>query len=231
MGYNVKGNFQKVLDRLRIQKRRVLGSRQATFSKAMQSNGSRKDDSQQLEIGVSEMLVPTSEVPLYLQTDGKWAELPYGTDGRKNIAENGCAIVTLAMVGRHYGLACTPKDVREWAQNDYYLYVTGTSWNIFTDFAQAYQLVCEKMDNNIDRAKKALLEGRLVIASFQAGRFTDEGHMVLLTGYRNGKFSMNDPNDDEKKLHRYQWFPETEVAEASLHFWALYPPDATERIA
>lgn len=241
MENKIRGNVQKLVDRLRIQKRRLLGSRKSMLQligrvppqKGGSSTGSGLllESPVQPELGVLEELIPTSEVPLFIQTDEQWANLPYGTDGQKTIAENGCAIVTLAMVGNYFGLNCTPKDIQKWAKNDYYLYITGTSWNIFEDFSTSHGFACEDLGNNMKAVQKELEQGRLVIASLKEGRFTDVGHMVLLTGYQNGKISMNDPNDDQKKLHRFQWFKEEEVAASGLNYWSICPKETVKKTA
>lgn len=228
MKHKLKDNVQQFVDRLRIRKRMLLGSRRAIMHPPQKGGSSTNsqllaDSVNLIEASVYEELIPTSDVPLFLQKDKKWARIPYGTDGDKDIGENGCAIVTLAMVANFYGIDYTPKDVQIWAKNDYYLYVMGTSWNIFKDFGHSHGLECIDLGNNLEQAKEELSKRHLVVTSLKEGRFTDEGHMVLLTDYRNGKFSMNDPNDDEKKLHRFQWFKSEEVAESSLNFWAMYP--------
>lgn len=241
MNNKIRGTIQKVVDRVRIQKRRLLGSRKSILPLMErippQKGGSSTGNSlvleatPQPELGVLEELIPTSDVPLFLQTDEQWANLPYGTDGQKNIAENGCAVVTLAMLGNFYGMTCTPEDVQLWAKNDYYLYITGTSWNIFEDFASSHNLTCNNLGDDIDAVVAELEQGHLVVASLKEGRFTDVGHMILLTGYQNGKISMNDPNDDEKKLHRYQWFAVEEIAESGLNYWAIHPGEDIEQTA
>ena len=237
MKYKLKESLQLFVDHLRIRKRMLLQSRRATFKEVIElppkkgrmytNNLLLTDPINRIEASVYEELIPTSNVPLFLQKDRKWAEIPYGTDGNKAIGANGCAIVTLAMVANHYGLNYTPADVQKWAKNDYYIYVLGTSWNIFKDFGQSHGLECINLGTNLEQAKEALVQQHLVITSLKEGRFTNEGHMVVLTDYRNGKFSMNDPNDDEKKLHGFQWFESEEVAESSLNFWAMYPKKRT----
>lgn len=232
MEINAKYTMQSIVDRLRIRKRKLFpGRRIIPFSigKSSLQKGSmsfhnpflmKKVD--HLESGLTSGLVPTSAVPLFLQTEEEWASLPYGTDGGKNIAENGCAIVVLAMVGNHYGLHTTPNIVQEWAKNDYYLYIAGTSWNIFPDFAFSYGLHYRDLGNNIELAKEELTQNHLVVVSVKEGHFTDVGHMMLLTNYKKNQFSINDPNDDMKKLHSFQWFKEEDIAESSLNFWSMY---------
>lgn len=166
-------------------------------------------------------LVRTSDVPLFLQTADEWKDISYGTDGDENMAENGCAIATLAMIGNYYGFESTPATVQEWAQNDYYIYGAGTSWEIFEDYALFHELDFLNLGNNIEWAKEELEKGHLVIVSVDVSQFTDVGHIMLLTGYQDGKFSLNDPNDDlENKFHNYNWYESSIIEEAGINYWS-----------
>lgn len=168
------------------------------------------------------VLQRTSGIPLYIQTDQEWKELPYGTDGDRNMAENGCALATLAMVGSYYGFGSTPETLLNWAQEDYYVDGAGTSWDIFQDFATYHDLNFLNLGDNMEAAVSELEQGHLVVVSVKKGLFTEVGHIMLLTGYKDGQFSLNDPNDDEKKLHNYQWFDESIIDGESVNYWSYY---------
>lgn len=232
MKQKIKSLFLPLVDRLRMGKRRLL-SRLRAPQPALPPLPQQKGGSHRTHTGwapdslpranpMEETFSKSSQVPLFLQTDEKWKALPYGTDGKKNMEENGCAIAALAMIGNHHGLGTTPPSVREWARNDYYVYDVGTTWDIFPDFALSHGLSYGDLQNDIQAAIEELVKGHLVVISVRPGKFTDIGHIMLLTGYRDGKISMNDPNDDERKQHSYRWFSPEMVAEDSLHFWSFY---------
>lgn len=233
MQQKIKAIFLPLVDRLRMGKRR-LRSRfrkpQPVLSPLPQQKGGSRTAGigmmppgvgagQAMTTGTASL---TSQVPLFLQTDDRWKDLPYGTDGNKSMEENGCAIAALAMIGSHYGLGTTPEILLEWARNDYYVYEIGTSWEIFSDFALSHGLYCLDLENDIDSAIAELRRQRLVVVSVRPGKFTDIGHIMLLTSYRDGKISINDPNDDEGKQHSSRWFTPEAVAEDSLHFWSFH---------
>ena len=47
-----------------------------------------------------------------------------------------------------------------------------------------------------------VLAGHPIIASMAPGNFTDAGHFIVIVGYENGEFLVNDPNsliNSEKK--------------------------------
>lgn len=167
-------------------------------------------------------LVRTSPVPLFVQTDDEWKDLPYGTDGNQDMGENGCALAVLAMVGNYHGFGSTPKTLLEWAQEDYYVDGAGTSWDIFADYAALHELNFLNLGNNMQGAIEELEQGHLVVVSVKKSQFTEVGHIMLLTGYENGQFSLNDPNDDETKLHNYKWIDASAIEEASVNYWSYY---------
>ncbi len=161
-------------------------------------------------------------IPLYLQNDPQVANLSYGTDGSQSIAENGCAIVSLAMVDSYLSKKeVLPKDVLKWAKNDYYEESAGTSWRIFSDYAMAHDLTFYNYGNNFAQAMQALNEGQVVIASVSPGFFTEVGHIIVIRGYQNGFVYVNDPNDDIEKMHSLQAIPESTLIEEGINYWSF----------
>lgn len=162
-------------------------------------------------------------VPLIIQKNPKWRNLSYGTDGSNQLGENGCAIVTLAMLDSYYqNETVEPKDILTWSQNRYYVHNEGTSWQIFYDFAIAHQYQFENFGNNFDRAMEAVQQGRVVIASVKSGYFTSTGHIFIIRGYDGQNVYINDPNDDAKKMHSVQPIDQSILLEDGLNYWTLY---------
>lgn len=230
MKQKIRSVFLPLVDRLRMIKRKALSRFRTTpvtlsplppqkgGSHAVIAGKQSSSDSEQSSLGST--TPRSSQVPLFLQIDKQWKDIPYGTDGSRTMEENGCAIATLAMIGNHYGLGLTPETVQAWARNDYYVYLIGTTWDIFADFALWSGLQFRNLENDIDSAIEELEQGHLVVVSVKPGKFTDIGHIMLLTGYKDGKFSINDPNDDGSKANNYCWFDAELVAEDSLNFWS-----------
>lgn len=114
------------------------------------------------------------DVPLILQKDPEWGELNYGSNGTRSLAENGCAIVSLAMVDAYLsGEEVTPKDVLDWSGQDYYVHNQGTSWQIFYDYALDHGLNFLNHGANFATAMDAVQNGEIVIASVEPGYFTE----------------------------------------------------------
>lgn len=79
------------------------------------------------------------DVPLLLQKDPEWRDLQYGSNTSQQLGENGCAIVSLAMVhANNSGEEVVPQDILDWSRETYYVHNAGTSWTIFYDFAQHF---------------------------------------------------------------------------------------------
>lgn len=163
-------------------------------------------------------------VPYLNQNDPQWRHLSYGTDGSQQFWENGCAIAVLAMVEAYYsGTSPNPKAILQWAGNDFYLDQQGTSWSIFSAFGDQYGYQVEDLAKQIDQVKAALNQGQVVLVSVGPGAFTQVGHVMLIRGYQDGYFYLNDPNDSPGKFFSIQGIEEDVLARDALNFWALSP--------
>ncbi len=162
-------------------------------------------------------------IPLIIQTSPKWGSLPYGNTGSKQLYENGCAIVTLAMTQSYLdNRNVTPKDVLDWSGDRYYT-PDGTSWQIFEDFTIQYGYQLENFGNNFQSAMEASNEGKLIIASVGEGFFTEVGHFVIIRGYDSveGLVYLNDANDNPEKAHSLQGIDESILINEGLNYWAI----------
>lgn len=165
--------------------------------------------------------IPQLDIPYYNQNDPRWAERAYGTDGSMQLWENGCAIVVLAMIEAYYNNGqTTPIDIVNWAGNQYYLHNQGSSWNIFTAFEER-GFETTDLGNNLDLVKEELRQGKPVVVSVKAGRFTRTGHLMVIRGYQNGMFYINDPNDSNEKNHSIQGIPESDFYAEGINYWSI----------
>ena len=86
-----------------------------------------------------------AEQPIYfLQTDEQWCDIMYSScnDKSQTIGETGCGPTALAMVLNEFcDDSITPIEVAEFSvENNHRTYSQGTSWSLFQDAAEQYNL-------------------------------------------------------------------------------------------
>ncbi|OTN77398.1 hypothetical protein A5886_002498 [Enterococcus sp. 8G7_MSG3316] len=162
------------------------------------------------------------DTPLYLQTNERWAYDNYGFDGDQTIAENGCAIASIAMVASAItGYEVLPTEVLDWAGDSYYSAGQGTDWRIFSDYANAFGYQYQDLGTDIDLVADYLSDDQPVIVSVSAGEFTETGHIMVLAGMREDQVIVLDPNDSPEKQHYDSYYTLDDIAMQSVRFWAL----------
>lgn len=159
--------------------------------------------------------------PLFVQWDKRWGYSIYGED---SMAISGCGPTALAMVA--YSLTrndqIDPYSVAQYSmQNGHYVNGVGTAWTLMTDGAAYFGLTATSSYKYTEaQLKEALEKGGMVIVSVGKGDFTvHSGHFIVLYGYKNGKFQLNDPFSytNSSKL----WDYET-LANQSKNMWIYY---------
>ena len=138
------------------------------------------------------------EIPLLLQYDPRWG---YGDYGASSVVVSGCGPACLAMVAA--GLTgddtITPYAVAQYADREgYYVYGAGTAWSLMSRGASRFGVEGEELPLMKSKMERALEEGRPIICVVGPGDFTTSGHFIVLTGLREGKFTVNDPNSAQR---------------------------------
>lgn len=147
----------------------------------------------------------TSSVPLFIQWDTRWG---YESYGGNIIGLAGCGPTCLSMVSV-YLLGDTSLDPLYMCNysydSGYYVEGSGTSWELMTTGAQNLGLDVTEIPLDEQRMVDNLQVGNPIICCMGPGAFTTEGHYIVLTGYEDGKFSVNDPNSykNSEKLWSY----------------------------
>lgn len=143
--------------------------------------------------------------PLFIQWDERWGYDEYGDD---NIGLSGCGPTALSMV--IYSLTknadVTPNSVAEYSMNNgYYVENIGTAWALMTEGAlhygvNAYEISLDKdvIVNHIDR-------GDLIICAVGPGDFTANGHYIVIYGYDEKGFFINDPNSRKRSSRKWSY--------------------------
>jgi len=134
-----------------------------------------------------------ADFPLLLQYDPRWGYFEYGG---KAMGLSGCGPTCLAMTV----LALTdmenvtPDKVAAYSlKMGHYVKDVGTAWKLLDEFPTLYGLTVEHPTLKEESMKAALDEGKVLICSVRKGVFTAEGHFILVYGYDETGFKVNDP--------------------------------------
>lgn len=135
------------------------------------------------------------EYPLFLQWDPRWGYASYGNDSC--IAVSGCGPTCLSMVLYYLtgDESLTPDVIGDFSMaNGYYLPGTGTLWALMEDTAPLYGIAVSQPGASEWGMKAALDRGGILICSMRPGDFTAGGHFIVIYGYDQDGFLINDPN-------------------------------------
>lgn len=145
-------------------------------------------------------------VPLFLQWDPQWGYEKYGSD---YLAVTGCGPTCLAMAGYYLtgSKNMNPKDIAAFAEDSgYYAPGYGSSWTLISQGSARLGLKATELPLVKKKMTDALEAGHPVILALGEGDFTTTGHYIVLTGYADGFFAVNDPNsiENSSKLWSYE---------------------------
>ena len=163
--------------------------------------------------------VEAGEIPLLLQYDQRWG---YGDYGASSVVVSGCGPACLSMVavGLTGDNTITPYAVAQYAdQEGYYVFGAGTAWSLMSRGASHFGVVGEELPLMKSKMESALEEGRPIICVVGPGDFTTSGHFIVITGMRDGQFTVNDPNSTERSS--LLWDYETLEPQIS-NLWAFH---------
>ena len=148
--------------------------------------------------------VQKGQYPLLLQYDKRWG---YGIYKDDVIAINGCgptslAIILAGLTGRN---DITPYDIALYSASNGY-YQSGTSWSFFTEGVQYFGIKGTEISLSKSNMMLELENDHPIICSMGRGDFTTTGHIIVITGIKDGKFIVRDPNSKERsnKLWSYE---------------------------
>lgn len=159
------------------------------------------------------------DVPLLMQWDKRWG---YNAYGNNMIGLAGCGPVCLTMAYLYYtgDTGMTPREMAAFASdNGYYTEEVGTKWSLWTEGVRQLGLNGEELPLDEGVMKQALDMGQLIVCSMGPGDFTTDGHFILIRGYDENGFYVNDPN--RKSNSSRQWDFDT-LQYQIRNLWALY---------
>lgn len=142
--------------------------------------------------------VKKGKVPLLMQWDKRWGYAAYADS---YIAINGCAPTCLSMViiALTGDGSITPYVVSKYSEeNGYYVNGIGTSWDLMTKGVKHFGVTGTEISLNKNVIYNALKNGKPIICSMKPGDFTTTGHFIVLSGIKDGKIVVNDPNSKKR---------------------------------
>lgn len=159
-------------------------------------------------------------VPLLMQWDKRWGYNDYG-DGM--IAENGCGplVLTMAYIYLTDDIQMNPRKMAEFCDQNGYYTDRGTSWSLWTVGTGQLGLHGEELSLSENSMKSALDAGNLIVCSMRPGDFTTEGHYILIRGYDENGFYVNDPN--RRSTSERQWDYDT-LSPQIKNLWSIKNP-------
>jgi hypothetical protein len=162
----------------------------------------------------------------YKQDDAKWSNKPYGNCPGQTIGTSACGATSLAMVvSTLTGENLTPPDMVKWAvENGFRQCSQGTDWRAFTAVSNDYEVDSTEIGKNLDMARETLMNGGLVIASFNGERFGNHFMVVRKVSEDGNSFYFADPYSGrgEKGIKtNYNSFTREEIIKENLlNMWA-----------
>lgn len=146
-----------------------------------------------------------SEVPLFMQWDKRWGYIMYGDDVA---GLTGCGPVCLSMVAVYLlqDTKYSPDYMLEWSkENGYCVDGGGSLWTLISEGGEKLGLDVTEIPLDKQRIINNLEVGNPIICIMGPGDFTTKGHFIVMTGLKDGKIKINDPNSvkNSNKLWNY----------------------------
>lgn len=155
------------------------------------------------------------KIPHYYQTDPKWANYLYG--GYDPLSKYGCGPTSVSIViSSLTNKKITPPKIAKWsAENNYWVYRSGSLHSLIPDACEAFGLEVEKVHlYDINSIQEILDMNKLIICLMGPGHFTAQGHYIVIHGiYRDGTIAIFDPFS--KKNTQKKWRLDTLIQELS----------------
>ena len=158
-------------------------------------------------------------VPLFVQWDKRWGYEKYSGNF---FAASGCGPTTLSMVVVYltHNREASPIAVAKYSKEaGYSVDGSGSSWTLISEGSMHYGVKAKTVALDESRMKAELDEGHPIVVNAGTGDFTDTGHFMVITGYDDEGFSINDPNSIEKSGKRWLF---KNISSQIRAVWSMY---------
>ncbi len=133
--------------------------------------------------------------PLFLQYDPRWANFPYGSGTMRNTA-CGPTCFSMVITALTNITTASPPIIASYSMNhNHYVWGAGTAHSLFLQGCSDFGLYCSEIPNTEADMKAHIDNGEMLIVSCHYGNFTHSGagHFIVIYGYNNLGFMVNDP--------------------------------------
>ena len=158
-------------------------------------------------------------VPLFVQWDKRWGYEKYSGNF---FAASGCGPTTLSMVVVYltHNRDASPIAVAKYSKEaGYSVDGSGSSWTLISEGCRHYGVKAKAVALDESRMKAELDAGHPIVINVGPGDFTDTGHFMVITGYDDEGFSINDPNSIEKSGKRWLF---RNISSQIRAVWSMY---------
>lgn len=158
-------------------------------------------------------------VPLFVQWDKRWGYEKYSGNF---FAASGCGPTTLSMVVVYltHNREASPIAVAKYSKEaGYSVDGSGSSWTLISEGCRHYGVKAKTVALDESRMKAELDEGHPIVVNVGPGDFTDTGHFMVITGYDDEGFSINDPKSIEKSGKRWLF---KNISSQIRAVWSMY---------
>ena len=165
-------------------------------------------------------------VPLFLQFDERWGYTEYGSGV---CGVSGCGPTSLSMVAYYLtgNTEYTPVYMMKLAEKEGYVgSAGGTNWTMFQKGPEKLGLVSKEIPLHAGTIANYVKQGIPVVINVGPGDFTLHGHYMVIVGYEDEKFKINDPFSVENSNTLWAY----ERIESQIkNLWAIsLPEEASE---
>lgn len=167
----------------------------------------------------------TNGVPLFLQYDERWGYTEYG-NGVCGIS--GCGPTCLSMVAYYLTgeTKYSPVFMMEFAKENGYLGSNGgTNWTLFQKGPEKLGLKSKEVPLHEGTIAKYLKAGTPVVINVGPGDFTLNGHYMVLVGYEENMFRINDPFSETNSQRLWSY---AQIEGQIKNLWAITLADEGE---
>lgn len=133
-------------------------------------------------------------VPLLMQWDKRWG---YENYSGTVLGLSGCGPTCLSMVALYLlgDTSLTPAYIARFAEdNGFSSLGNGSKWTLMSEGGAMLGMKVTELPLVESRIIEHLKKGEPIICAMGEGAFTSDGHFIVLTGYKDGLVTLNDPN-------------------------------------